>query len=382
MLFDQSRTSGGINLFYAGRNAAELGEEYYREQEELAGSTTMQRATRVGIAGFGLHSVRNMSSAKTGYNKSLLQSLKPGKTFTSGLGVGYALFGGDDSLADPFQILGTAAAFKYAKRYNLKSLGSRYVEGVADAFINNKDFVMPPSSKINQIEKHYNRATRIAEHNGRKNIKARNYYLNEFKRNKTDINNFEKPSRSFFGSRKADNLRRANILSKQSEIVSTINKLHPVVKQSNSFTSFLTMGVPKAGKNISVPVTKIKPLSAVGVTPRSPEQIINLAKRLKKAPRNLKQYTSPPGKFLRTMSGAAGVAALAGYAGFKIAEASLEAFQKGLNIAQNASRLDFGDGMAFNSGEAMTERQRALSAMANSNMNARSFMGSEANFYS
>jgi len=142
------------------------------------------------------------------------------------------------------------------------------------------------------------------------------------------------------------------------------------------------MGVPKAGKNISVPVTKIKPLSTVGVTPRSPEQIINLAKRLKNSPRNLKQYTSPSGKFLRTMSGAAGVAALAGYAGFKIAEASLEAFQKGLNIAQNASRLDFGDGMAFNSGEAMTERQRALSAMANSNMNARSFMGSEANFYS
>jgi hypothetical protein len=46
-----------------------------------------------------------------------------------------------------------------------------------------------------------------------------------------------------------------------------------------------------------------------------------------------------------------------------------------------STNMDFGDGTPYAPAAAMSERERALEAIANANMNARSFMGNEASMY-
>lgn len=399
MLIDQSRSSGGLNLFYAGRTASDLGEEYYREQSELEGSTGLQRATHVGIAAFANHSIKNTTYQTTGYNKTLRQSFTPGLNFTSGVGVGYMLFGGDDPLEDTAQALGTGAAFHLAKQTRAIPKSKQYVGAVIDAFVNDTKFQSPFNSKHSSINNISERKYKVHE-NILKGKTKNSWGIGTPKPvlydQAREIDNLKPVSQKGFFSRlfKGDNskeLTRANRLSKQTELINNVNKLYPVIKKGNSVTTSLTMGIGKAGTNIPVRTTEMKYMGALGTKPRTPKQILELARRMgNQAYRDRKGLGAvaesaagwkkliPSG---RVAAGAAGVAALVGYGTYKVAESAFDTFQKGLNLAQNASRLDFGDGMAFNSGEAMTERQRALQAMANSNMNARSFMGNEAQFY-
>lgn len=391
MLLDQSKTSGGINLFYAGRNAADLGEEYYRQQQELEGSSGIQRATQTGFAAFGLHSYRNLKSSSTNYSRSLGQALTPGRGFTSGLGVGYMLFGGDDPLEDSAQILGTAAAFKLADTNRFIPKAKNYVGSVTDAFINDTNFESPFKQKGSALGKIYDNKYGTSKHSVSKSLSSSKLYvtnpeLRQGRRQLNSLNNSKKSSGIFslFNNKTQSNLKRANRLSIQSNMINTVNKLHPVIKKGNSFVETSIFNSQFRAATISNYST-LRKTGSLGVKARTPVQILDLAKRIgNRAYKDRNSLLGLAGSISkrRIAVGIGGVAAVAGYGAFKVAETAFDTFQKGLNLAQNSSRLDFGDGMAFNSGEAMSERQRALQAMANSNMNARSFLGEEAKFYS
>lgn len=76
-------------------------------------------------------------------------------------------------------------------------------------------------------------------------------------------------------------------------------------------------------------------------------------------------------------AGAAGAATLGFFAAPVVREA-FHSFNRGMAKLEQASYLDFGSGSVPLSGAAMNERNRALQAMANSNMNARNGLGNEA----
>lgn len=418
MLIDQSRSSGGLNLFYAGRTASDLGEEYYREQSELEGSTGIQRATHVGVAAFAKHSINNAKSGLTGYNRSLRQALTPGLNFTSGVGIGYMLFGGDDPLEDTAQALGTGAIFKIAGNRNLIGRGKKYGANVIDAFTNDISYEQakmansPGLSKFYKNDFGYKQASIFSGElsNGKANW---NYYTNvstgvtpspyrPYSTNKAQIGQMFSLKRKMSLSPPINKAQRLAMqsemlnLSRSSQVNLQMGAINRPGKLSRNLkrTPWLEETMARKGivsTNISA---GINAYTKGGGKQRSVQQILTLANNIGQRAKKdrtifnqMKRYfgnkpsLAGPGLKPKVLSGAAGVAALVGYGTYKVAEAAYDTFQKGLNLAQNSSRLDFGDGMAFNSGEAMTERQRALQAMANSNMNARSFMGNEAQFF-
>jgi len=429
MLLDQSKTSGGINLFYAGRNAADLGEEYYRQQQELEGSTGIQRATQTGFAAFGLHSYRNLKSGSTNYSRSLGQALTPGRGFTSGLGVGYMLFGGDDPLEDTAQALGTGAIFKIAGNRNLIGRGKKYGANVIDAFTNDISYGQakmansPGLSKFYKNDFGYNNAnlkslaikpinfdyrtsttTGVTPYISNSKRSPYKYSQSNYNTNKGQIGQMFSLKRKMSLSPPINKAQRLAMqsemlnLSRSSQVNLQMGAINRPGKLSRNLkrTPWLEETMARKGLFPSTNISAgINAYTKGGGKQRSVQQILTLANNIGQRAKKdrtifnqMKRYfgnkpsLAGPGLKPKVLSGAAGVAALVGYGTYKVAEAAFDTFQKGLNLAQNSSRLDFGDGMAFNSGEAMSERQRALQAMANSNMNARSFLGEEAKFYS
>lgn len=86
-------------------------------------------------------------------------------------------------------------------------------------------------------------------------------------------------------------------------------------------------------------------------------------------------------RFGRRLGAAASIGLAAGVVAAPFVGNMTRQFSQTFTRATSRLNYDFGDGMAYNSAGAQTERQRALEAISNANLNARSMFDSTASLY-
>ena len=160
-------------------------------------------------------------------------------------------------------------------------------------------------------------------------------------------------------------------------------KFKPIVKGDPNFYSH-GQSIPHTGYNRDY-VNKNIPIKPYTTKPINYTINQTIASRYHDSVAAIKGGFSRAGKLLSPLKPiatnmiagtaiAAGVTAIGIGAGFK-------AFHKVSTAIQNAKPMDFGSGFTGMNGEAVNERQRALQAMANSNLNVRSLLGQEAHSF-
>lgn len=109
----------------------------------------------------------------------------------------------------------------------------------------------------------------------------------------------------------------------------------------------------------------------------SPEADI-LTRSLKRGKASVAKLAS---RFGRRLGAAASIGLAAGVVAAPFVGNMTRQFSQTFTRATSRLNYDFGDGMAYNSAGAQTERQRALEAISNANLNARSMFDSTASLY-